>query len=402
MEAVERGFMRYNDDKQIFEKVAEFDVNAPVRPGGHPFKCPAGDVEYVWFPAPFPLVRVRANAEAYLDLRQYEAWSPLKEGSRIDAPAIDRDASGRIRYAWRSNTPALERKHQDELIDTGLMKPEEAWIHLQDVDTGKAVIAHAGSVYWNDFRRRWITIRCEAMGSSMLGETWYAEADTPLGPWVYARKIVTHDRYSFYNPKQHPVFDREDGRVIYFEGTYVNTFSGNPDKTPRYDYNQIMYRLDLADSRLALPVPVYRLVGTDAMVRWGTACDVGAERGESEVAFFALDRSREDAVPVFADYLPNGGVSLTIGSRAGPPDAQIAEPCFYALPAHADPRPATCVPLFEHVSDDGLRREYSTEQNAVNAGLNRAEDPLCLVWRNPMHVAARWTEMRSRVTHAAP
>jgi hypothetical protein len=27
-------------------------------------------------------------------------------------------------------------------------------------------------------------------------------------------------------------------------------FSGNPDKTPRYDYNQVMYRLDLADPRL--------------------------------------------------------------------------------------------------------------------------------------------------------
>ena len=36
-------------------------------------------------------------------------------------------------------------------------------------------------------------------------------------------------------------------------------FSGNPDQTPRYNYNQIMYKLDLADSRLVLPVPVYDL-----------------------------------------------------------------------------------------------------------------------------------------------
>ena len=48
------------------------------------------------------------------------------------------------------------------------------------------------------------------------------------------------------------VFDEDGGRVIYFEGTYVNTFSGNPEKTPGYDYNQIMYRLDLADPRLQL------------------------------------------------------------------------------------------------------------------------------------------------------
>ena len=101
-------------------------------------------------------------------------------------------------------------------------------------------------------------IAVESFGStSFLGEVWYAEADTPLGPWVYARKIVTHDKYSFYNPKQHPMFDKDGGRIIFFEGTYATTFSGNPDPTPRYDYNQIMYQLDLSDRRLALPVAIY-------------------------------------------------------------------------------------------------------------------------------------------------
>jgi len=230
----------------------------------------------------------------------------------------------------------------------------------------------------------------------MLGETWYAEADTPLGPWVYARKIVTHDRYSFYNPKQHPVFDEMDGRIVYFEGTYVNTFSGNPDKTPRYDYNQIMYRLDLADARLALPVPVYRCSGDDAAAKWATVRGIGTVRGESEIAFFALDRSRDNAIPVFADYLPNGDVSLRVGFKPDPPDAQMAEPCFYALAAPTEPQPATCVPLFEYVSDDGLQREYSIEPDAVISGFHRAKDPLCLVWRNPMRAAVRWPKMRSR------
>ncbi len=35
---------------------------------------------------------------------------------------------------------------------------------------------------------------------------------------------------------------------------YVNTFSGNPHPTPYYEYNQIMYRLDLADPRLRFVV----------------------------------------------------------------------------------------------------------------------------------------------------
>ena len=103
-------------------------------------------------------------------------------------------------------------------------------------------------------------ITVESYGStSMLGEIWYAEADTPLGPWVYARKVATHDKYSFYNPKQHPMFDKERGRIILFEGTYTTTFSGNQDPTPRYDYNQVMYQLDLVGpstgtSRRDLPV----------------------------------------------------------------------------------------------------------------------------------------------------
>nr|WP_161501127.1 hypothetical protein [Rhodopirellula sp. SM50] len=43
------------------------------------------------------------------------------------------------------------------------------------------------------------------------------------------------------------MFAKDDGRVIFFEGTYTTTFSGNDVPTPRYDYNQMMYKLDLAD-----------------------------------------------------------------------------------------------------------------------------------------------------------
>ena len=63
-------------------------------------------------------------------------------------------------------------------------------------------------------------------------------------------RIVTHDDYSFYNVRHHPYFDGEGGRYLYFEGTYTRTFSDTETATPRYDYNQVMYRLDLADPRL--------------------------------------------------------------------------------------------------------------------------------------------------------
>src|SRR5262249_24097961 len=159
-------------------------------------------------------------------------------------------------------------------LKSGALKPGEALTPLRDADTGAAVLAHSGSVYWNAYRGRWVLIAVQLNGTSLLGEVWYAEADTPLGPWVYARKVVTHERYSFYNPKQHPVFDRDGGRTIFFEGTYTHTFSGNPEATPRYDYNQIMYQLDLANPRLVLPVPVYQLNGALPPGHFGTRRDL--------------------------------------------------------------------------------------------------------------------------------
>jgi hypothetical protein len=112
---------------------------------------------------------------------------------------------------------------------------------------------HAGTVNWNAFRKKWIMIAVEQFGKpSYLGEVWFTESDQPQGPFRLAKKVVTHDRYSFYNPAQHPFFDQEDGKIIYFEGTYTTTFSGNDVATPRYDYNQVMYRLDLSDPRLSL------------------------------------------------------------------------------------------------------------------------------------------------------
>jgi hypothetical protein len=66
--------------------------------------------------------------------------------------------------------------------------------------------------------------------------------------------VITHankpgDAHDFYNSVHHPFFDWDEGRVIYFEGSYVNTISGNPHPTARYEYNQIRYRLDLSDPR---------------------------------------------------------------------------------------------------------------------------------------------------------
>jgi hypothetical protein len=54
---------------------------------------------------------------------------------------------------------------------------------------------------------------------------------------------------------QQPYFAQDGGRLVYSDGTYVNTFSGSPHPAPNCDYSLVMYRLDLSDPRLKMPAP---------------------------------------------------------------------------------------------------------------------------------------------------
>ncbi len=134
------------------------------------------------------------------------------------------------------------------------LTPQKYFTSATDPD-GSQVEPHAGSIAWNPWRRRWVTVFEQINGKpSMLGEIWYAEAETdsPLGQWGKAVKVLSHDNYTFYNPCIHPEFTASNSPVLIFEGTYSRTFAANPPPTPRYDYNQILYRLDLDDPRLVL------------------------------------------------------------------------------------------------------------------------------------------------------
>ncbi len=314
----ERGIAIFNDETQSFDRLAVIPLDAPLYLDGHPASAAVDGAAYLYlshFEMP-PGMRVRAELQQIRDPRAYEGYSCLAHGARYEKAAtrLDRGSDGRLRYGWKRDTPPLNQDQQDELIAAGRLKPDEAWFRLIDFETGALVKPHAGSVQWNAFRKRWIMI-VEENGS--LGEIWFAEADSPVGPWVYARKIVTHNKYTFYNPIQHAFFDQDGGRIIYFEGTYSNFFSGSPEKTPRYDYNQMMYRLTLDDPRLALPAPVYRLRDSGT-ISYAMRSGIESRQAWNEIAeipFFAVppERRREGLVPI-------------------PPD----KPIFYALPGTRD------------------------------------------------------------------
>jgi hypothetical protein len=386
---LERGLVVFNDATETFEPLVRSGVEfLPYSAAGHAFSVDVEGREYYYYAAPFPLavrMRVRADWDDIIDANCYEVLTALEP----------KKSSGQ--HAARLDVGEIEKPHRwlrfDELTggDTSAnnsvieaLKQEKEDTSLYDIETGKKISPHNGSVYFNEYRRRWISIFVQQFGeSSFLGEVWYSEADTPTGPWAYARKIVTHNKYSFYNPKQHPVFDKEGGRVIFFEGTYSFTFSGSLETaTPRYDYNQIMYRLNLDDPRLALPVAVYQIRHQEGQSDY-LLCD-GVEKANKwdsveSIPFFAVEpkRAHGDLVPIYVDR--ERETRLTT-ERPNP----SAEPLFYALPSNGPGSENPCsVSLYEYRQDKTERRIYSTKPALEQKGWTRAQNPFCRVWKAP-------------------
>lgn len=231
----EHGILRYDDDKDIFVRAKTLNLEETWR---HPRGQAIVHDGYVYFAHRFVTTRVKARADHVINPADYEALT------------LTTNTSGTLSYAWRKDGKPIDQKTEAARHKHESRGQPPPLLQLRDARTGKTVLAHAGSIRWNKHRQRWILIVTEHFGSSFLGEVWYVEAPEIIGPWGPAVKIVTHEKYSFYNPVHHAFFDQDGGRYINFEGTYTKMFSGNEVATPRYDYNQIMYRLDLEDARL--------------------------------------------------------------------------------------------------------------------------------------------------------
>ncbi|MDC0325214.1 hypothetical protein OAM01_00480 [bacterium] len=236
-EQIEHGLVVFDDDKHQFQILKKFDPeNTWQHPCGHPIRSRQDGIDYLLFGDVFYHTRVPAQWSALMDVSSYECLG------RADAVGSS--------YQWQKNETPVTSKLEQSWIHAGKLKEEQSWFLPKDTQSEKSLHLHRGSVRWNPYRERFIMIANQIGGSSMLGEVWYAESGRPEGPWKNVVKIATHQNYSFYNPVHREFFDEEGGRFIYFEGTYVTTFSGNDHPVPGYDYNQLMYRLDLSHLKL--------------------------------------------------------------------------------------------------------------------------------------------------------
>ncbi|MEQ8848295.1 hypothetical protein [Botrimarina sp.] len=186
---------RFTPLKTLWRK-SDGPPKPPPAPHGHAVRwTDESGAEWVLFGDPFPTLKCAADFDAYSDPQRWQALAPQAD------------------VASRS---------------------------------GRRVTPHRGSIAFNAYRGKWITVFCEQGGEpSYLGELWYAEADSPVGPWGDAQKVVTHDNYTFYNPRLHPELVDHGSPIVLFEATYTAAFAAGAEPTPRHDYNQILYRLDL-------------------------------------------------------------------------------------------------------------------------------------------------------------
>lgn len=252
--AYEQGMMVYNDEREVFEAKTQVPIDDTWGfLENHPIQVREGETDYLMSGVPFPVTRVPAKLSSVLDPQQYESWSCMEVDADPETAKPRRDALGNLDWKWQPSPPVTP-KIEARWLNLKLIQPEETRFTPVDVDNAKhRVQMHTGSVYWNAYRQKYVLIASEfgltKDRPSMLGEVWYSEADSPQGPFQKAIRILTHDKQSFYNPCQHPIFDEDNGRIITFEGTYTNSFTNSP-ATPYYNYNQMMYRLDLGNEKI--------------------------------------------------------------------------------------------------------------------------------------------------------
>ncbi|EFC48129.1 predicted protein [Naegleria gruberi] len=306
LEITKRGLLKWNDDKEKFDLISEIAFEKffsfPID-GSHVVAHRKGVKSldgWIYFGQPFPLVRTRN----YQDLSSYQSYTPLKANTNsynLSNVQLDfNETSGQLIYDWKSTTSPISAEQMMNLVLMGKIKKEQAkFIDLIDHETGKEIIAHAGTVNFNQFRNKYIMI-LEQFGDnsspSILGEIYYSEGETPLGPFKYATKIVSHKftKHDFYNPSHHVEYDEMGGKVIYFEGTFANTWT-NTAPLPRYNYNQQMYRLDIENVMHSHPVPVYKCLNYGRVVY---SLD-NNDDSECQMIFHARASNCELCIPIY-------------------------------------------------------------------------------------------------------
>ncbi len=255
------GLVKWNDEKQEFELLTEWPVHNDLEwmKNGHQVTSFApldGNDGYIYISGSFVLTRVPKNK--ITDFSAWEAYTPLLSGSNMNHPIMDPKGWG-----WKKGAPVFQQSDETTLISKGIMSASQARMQVVDSVTNQPIIVDSGVVHWNAYLKKYILL----FGNAQL---YIAMSDNMMGPWNKAVKIVQHDasRSQCYNSTQIAALSDATERYVYIACTYTAMWTNDapPSDTPnvwstclfgqnahlncapvvpRYEYNNLIYRLDL-------------------------------------------------------------------------------------------------------------------------------------------------------------
>lgn len=268
------GLARWDDDAEVFVPVG----NPQPEPGIQwVMKQRPEDGNFIYWANPFVESRFPATFEGIENSSEVENFSPCSPDPNVGCTQPMNSSS----WGWKKGVPALGPNDERELIKKGLLSAADARMQVFDSRTSKPIdgFLARGSVAWNSHRQKYILLADQqaemAIGAgtgSRYGEIWYCEAPAMTGPWGACTKVVSHKKTgtSCYNPLQLTFMDEHDGQVVYIACTFTSMWSAEAPGTPttadsfgcqfdeyggvdcavavpRYEYNNLVYRLDLGN-----------------------------------------------------------------------------------------------------------------------------------------------------------
>ena len=112
---------------------------------------------------------------------------------------------------------------------------------------------------------------------------------------------------------------KKNGEEIFFEGTFTK-FLSTEERVPRYDYNQLTYKLTLSNKDVFLPEAVYSHKNN-----YGFLKDIDDKNSITDVAFYAMpeDRKVDGMIPIYQ-------------SKKRQLSLKGKQPLFYGFPINMD------------------------------------------------------------------
>ena len=158
------GIAEFDDTAGRLKIISEFPKDLIIRPNGIVARHTVSGREYFYYTGAWGNIRQPAEFSAITDMGTLETFTCLKEGTRLEGNPenVDRVSDGNLRWAWRKNTAPINKDTIQKMVAAKAMRPEEAPFDYRDVNSTASLVYHTGSIYYNPYRQRWVSLVSES------------------------------------------------------------------------------------------------------------------------------------------------------------------------------------------------------------------------------------------------